>query len=1181
MKDDPIKYIQTDGGAVVDESVNIQSGDFVGRDKITINICDKSPSSEVGDIQDIQRSDGEIAISISDLEKERNQYLERLQNILEKSGKEKSTKSAETYAEIEGKDIQVNFLGDIKIRLQKQQLLFNPNSKISEFSAVFKILDINTEYESIPELSKELLKTWRQTKSISPNDRRMLIYGNPGSGKSRICEHLTWLMTKEAQEDCKLPLPVLIDFRRRELSELLENLPDEFSESDLIFDLANRAIGGTNPEPGLKKSIQSKVKSEDIFFIIDSVNEVALDNFRQLWDAITHFISSGQSANCGFVIAIREYAVQSDWSKWGKYIAICSLDDKQIGAFASLYLEPRKNPPTQQFIHWLTSNSQSSPPVIARNPFYLVILTKWYNAKKPKENDEVPKSRNLLEHDIVQRLNATSCPEDKKRTLTNVLSQIAFHGTQMGHVGTSIPFSDIKSHIKSTSTILGELLNYATESGLVDIYKIDNQVFIRFYHQRLQEYFAAHHLVKYQDRLCKDRLFSNVHWGDTIRLAVSISKEPEKIIEKIYGNPKRKALTGPSGEEYYWPLRESYPKDKRSFDTTKKLAETLWIESERFLLALSCLTEIEPAPFTVQDDGKFHYTSKVGKLADRLFDASKSIFREGAASLSLIGEGILVAQVLGDLSWPGATRALRVCFQHDLYSSSGGIYYYDTYPSVKFEAIKSLIRQSDNQVQEAQELLGWIKSKKLSLFIKAVLDGLPLKKQIRELLYLFFPKRKTTIPNKEDALRKETGSAITSKILEIGAGIIGLAIITVVILGIGKLLEPVVNAVYSWKIWSSFQNTFSKNVEKIGFSIDAVGKSLEPIGHALEPVGDFIGPIVGWGFILMIIVAIFVGITQYFKGFLDSQIDKIKRRLEQLDSSQKNKINITFHSLWLDFKETDFFKLIYQLRISILLSIILSPFGVPTLVWSFDILSLRLDPTNVVTLDQSYLFLTAPNNIIEWFLQINNVPIALLLSSIPIFWALLWMFEFPRSVLKTWVETREKLLDNSIFERLFQIPIVAFLLFPCGSAFLYYFQVYKIYFSQNRWFVESYLEIIQNSPSTYIILGLMILQLLIPLVLIISYWFQQIRLPLQMRKVKNLGKNHIGKLVFIMNNEKEWHLVRLNALKNLWYLGHFETIGEIQTLLLKFERSPSKLVRSETAQFRSQIRSAERFITIT
>jgi hypothetical protein len=327
-----------------------------------------------------------------------------------------------------------------------------------------------------------------------------VITGAPGAGKTTTLLNIALRLARaRLREPRSHPLPVCL------------RLPEWSREATPIDFVAARWPIDGNP--------QVAIESDDVVFLFDGLNEMGHAG-RANAGALRAWIQGpGGPRRAVFACRNRDY---SELHLGIDKAEIQPMDAAQIESFARAHLEEQADAFLQRILPpaW-TSFDPNSLHALARNPYLLFSLLRLY-----RDRQELPRNMGRLFHRLPgflwnkERMHHTpdwvSFEEARPK-----LAALAFEMTEANE-STRIPDGLAAKHLGRSfprQTALG--------ANILD----QNETELRFFHHRLQEYFAATELVgQGLDALagrCDGR------WSEVVIAAAGLTSESDAMVEAV------------------------------------------------------------------------------------------------------------------------------------------------------------------------------------------------------------------------------------------------------------------------------------------------------------------------------------------------------------------------------------------------------------------------------------------------------------------------------------------------------------------------------------------------------------------------------------------------------------------------------------------------------------------------
>lgn len=353
--------------------------------------------------------------------------------------------------------------------------------------------------------------------------RRAVLLGEPGGGKTTTIWKLAAELAERARQDVKEPIPLLIRLGR--WTDAKQSLPDfiagQLGELGVCLDTllkerrAALLLDGLNELPAAQHALKYPLVQKfiaahpDLLAIIscreldytidlkfDRINITPLDPLR-IREFVTKYLGETEGAALFWKLAGEEAKQQLA---------------KFLGKFADKFNEPERvfwiadqlpadhhwgydwrddeRKDNTYWQNWLKLRElPSSLMVLARNPYMLLMLTSVY-----AEQQELPENRGELFQLFVETLyRRENIPDEDQRPLSAALARVAFEMQRQR----AMP--DKKDKDGGALTVLPKaaVLELLTDgqlylAGCANLLNVGDEV--RFSHQLLQEYFAAHYM---------------------------------------------------------------------------------------------------------------------------------------------------------------------------------------------------------------------------------------------------------------------------------------------------------------------------------------------------------------------------------------------------------------------------------------------------------------------------------------------------------------------------------------------------------------------------------------------------------------------------------------------------------------------------------------------------------------
>jgi hypothetical protein len=332
---------------------------------------------------------------------------------------------------------------------------------------------------------------------------RFVIIGEPGAGKTTTLRRLALEAAYQCLENSRIyPFPLFVYLPQ--WGE--ESTPLEFIQAHWPFknDLSNRLVHG------------------DVLLYLDGLNEMG-DKGIEKAELLRDWISSGDGPK-HVIVTCRARDYKGGFELGLPTVLTEQLSEKQIIEFATKYLENEADLFLRQLIadrneaFW-EDDETSSLFSLAQNPYLLSALIFLY-----RNTSELPRNTGRLFQALTQtlwereRLKQTHgwIPSEQ---MESSLAKLAFYMIHEG-MSTNVPYPYALQQIGN-----GKLLRAAESANLIEI----EGTKVHFYHQLMQEYFAAIHLLN-NESLINDFIEPSFEIS-----AYRINKEWDSVIVALSG----------------------------------------------------------------------------------------------------------------------------------------------------------------------------------------------------------------------------------------------------------------------------------------------------------------------------------------------------------------------------------------------------------------------------------------------------------------------------------------------------------------------------------------------------------------------------------------------------------------------------------------------------------------------
>ncbi|MEM8504778.1 MAG: NACHT domain-containing protein [Cyanobacteria bacterium P01_D01_bin.1] len=369
--------------------------------------------------------------------------------------------------------------------------------------------------------------------------RRLMVIGEPGSGKSVLLKYLAWsygLGKLEEIED--RPVVVLLELYR--LSD------PKLDEAKLIQAIVDSF--GRNQFPNARNFVQNGLEKGIFLLLLDGLDEVNSDVRAHVVGVIRDLLR-GKWKKCRVAITCRTAVYEGEFSDIAeRKLEVVEFTDQQMRQFLSAWKPEMAR--ARKSVNQMMAALRERPLILklARNPLLLTLIAYLYTEPAfvlPRSRAEFyEKSTSILleqreyKGDDDYKHNSFK-PSEKRRVLRHLALYAQDHSADLKdrrslksevvreQIKVVLPSLDIAP--ENAKDMLEEI---AERSGL--FLKIDGGERYIFPHLTIQEYFTASALKNKETELVDRFTADPAAWREVVKLWCSLADESTSFIRDIY-----------------------------------------------------------------------------------------------------------------------------------------------------------------------------------------------------------------------------------------------------------------------------------------------------------------------------------------------------------------------------------------------------------------------------------------------------------------------------------------------------------------------------------------------------------------------------------------------------------------------------------------------------------------------
>jgi formylglycine-generating enzyme required for sulfatase activity/class 3 adenylate cyclase len=316
----------------------------------------------------------------------------------------------------------------------------------------------------------------------------VILLGDPGCGKSTALEALAFDCAGRAER-----LPVLLRLSHFSLGSSL----DDF----LRQGLGGAANAGHWGAPQLAANLRHYLEEGKLLLLLDALNEMPQEGYRERCQALRAFIDAWSAKANRFVVTCRALDYGEELSGLRR-VEVQPLSDAQIRQFLMNEL-----PDTWRAL-WTALTVEGGEQrllALARNPYLLTVMIDVFETGGELSRNRAELMRRFTEIMLEWAKTKYSPSEWLDASLQiEALSTMAYEMQARSGFGTTVKTEQIKTVMPrevqpdpnwpAIATPPDRVFDLAASANILEM-PVDRAT-VRFYHQLLQEFFAARHLLR-------------------------------------------------------------------------------------------------------------------------------------------------------------------------------------------------------------------------------------------------------------------------------------------------------------------------------------------------------------------------------------------------------------------------------------------------------------------------------------------------------------------------------------------------------------------------------------------------------------------------------------------------------------------------------------------------------------
>ncbi|MGK7884654.1 MAG: NACHT domain-containing NTPase [Crocosphaera sp.] len=382
-------------------------------------------------------------------------------------------------------------------------------------------------------------------KSMIQSHRRLMITGEPGSGKTLLCKYLSLNYAEGGfnyLED--KPIPIILELYR-------------ISDSELTVEKLQNAIVKAFERRDFPKAdnfVEQQLNNGKLMLLLDGLDEVASQDRSYVVQIIQDFLRKYDQ--CRVIITCRVAVYQSQFNQdVDQTLTLVDFDDEQIRRFLRAWKDLF---PPDHSREQLIASLRERPQILqmARNPLILTLIASLYT----DPSFVLPHSRLEFYNKVTDRLLELRDMErpyleqhnnyrlsEKKIILQRLALYAQNNPDKLGKDRKSLSLKTVREEVKKELSSLSRTDNdiipiideIVERSGMLQ--RLDGGENYMFSHLTLQEYFAALAMREEGETIISRFQNDPDSWREIVKLWCGLVNDSTDVIKAIYDKDK---LTG-------------------------------------------------------------------------------------------------------------------------------------------------------------------------------------------------------------------------------------------------------------------------------------------------------------------------------------------------------------------------------------------------------------------------------------------------------------------------------------------------------------------------------------------------------------------------------------------------------------------------------------------------------------